>query len=168
MSKKNLTAEETCMLKIIVYLAEAITGEDEVFRTAALEPFRELVSKCSDPPRPPTVQDYSATLTQLLTAIQVHLVRQQGIYNGFIERLDEWKESENKNGTSPGRPRGSLSSLAEPKGTTIDDVIDMLREAKRAREAQDGSFAELCRQVEIPESTMRSRVKNYADLIDRE
>lgn len=105
---------------------------------------------------------------QLANLIREHAARLEATSDIYTERLIELPVAEEKQKCARGRKRGSLSSLAEPKGTTVDDVIDMLKEAKRAREAQDGSFAELCRQMDIPESTMRSRLDNYADMIDRE
>lgn len=62
-----------------------------------------------------------------------------------------------------GRPKGSLSSAELTPGTTADDILPFLREAKKAKEKQDGSFSKLCIQNNHPESTVRGWLERYSD-----
>jgi hypothetical protein len=62
-----------------------------------------------------------------------------------------------------GRPKGSLSSAELTRGTTVEDILPFLREAKEAREKQDGSFTKLCKSNNHPESTVRDWLERYSD-----
>jgi len=62
-----------------------------------------------------------------------------------------------------GRPKGTLSSAELTPGTTADDILPFLREAKEARDKQDGSFAKLCEKNNHPESTVRGWLERYSD-----
>jgi hypothetical protein len=67
-----------------------------------------------------------------------------------------------------GRPKGRLSSLELDGDATIDDILPFLKQAQRARERKDGSFAQLCREKNYPESTVRTWLDVYADKIPRD
>jgi hypothetical protein len=61
-----------------------------------------------------------------------------------------------------GRKRGTLSASSLTVGTTVEDVLPFLIRARAARDREDGSFAELCRENGHSESTVREWLKRYA------
>ncbi len=67
-----------------------------------------------------------------------------------------------------GRPKGSLSSSDLTRGTTIQDMLPFLQEAKEARDKADGSFANICEQSKIPTSTVRDWLERYKDQITQQ
>lgn len=60
-----------------------------------------------------------------------------------------------------GRPIGSLSAGNLPPGTTLEQMLPFIRQAKAAREAKDGSFADLIRNSGYSESTVRRWIDLY-------
>ena len=140
------------MKEIIVEMFTAVLYEDRAMGDALADLHERI--KNNDSP-----------MHALADAVRAHRTFLEAV-TGPTSRFVELLQSERSQ--TRGRKRGSLSSWAEPAGTTVDNILDQLKEAQRAREAQDGSFAQLCRDLNIPESTMRSRLDSYADMIDRE
>lgn len=66
-------------------------------------------------------------------------------------------------GGRTGRPTGSLSAASLPPGTRVEDIKPFIRLAKKALDANDGSFQRLCDENGHKERTVRDWIRKYGD-----
>lgn len=138
---------------------------DIIFNTETVE---QLVVVHRIPLRRPSIDNDQGLMAWLQFSIAVEC-KLQDVINAWHREFPKLPlvTPTTKTTRQRGRPKGSLSAASLPPGMTVDQIVPFLRKARQAWEAQDGSFAKMCREAEHKESTVRYWLEQYAEIIDR-